>query len=111
MGRYRFIGTETILPVDTTITEYGQPVERDSAETDALIAAHPPAQLLPEELWEECGITEEERAKHPAASNHDKAPPEFQAKARAARDSYHKYREGLIAAAKTAAESVHQTGA
>jgi len=95
MAEYRFFGSESVLRGGLPLTKYGQRVALEPDEANALIAAHPPALLLPADLWDKCGITDEELAKFPSAEIHGAAPEEFLAKTKAVRMAWHIYREGF----------------
>jgi hypothetical protein len=114
LSKYRFFGSETILPGNIALSRYGQIVEMEPEDANALIAASPPALLLPEELWDEIfppgAETDAELAKWPSATIHasvpaaaTNAPAEFLARTKAVRAAHHEYRAGLLAAVVQAA--------
>jgi hypothetical protein len=96
LGKYRFFGSESIV-AGRPVSRYGQQLELDPAEADALVTATPSALLLPEDLWEPIGITEEELAEFPSTQIHGAAPDSFVKKAKAVRKAFHEYRETLLA--------------
>ncbi|HEX4138363.1 MAG TPA: hypothetical protein VHY84_27380 [Bryobacteraceae bacterium] len=101
-AEYRFFGSQIILR-GAELSKYGQVVEMEPEEADKLIAETPPALILPENLWAECGITAAELAEFPSVSIHGAAPEAFRVKTVAVRTAFHDYRKGLLKAA--AAES------
>jgi hypothetical protein len=114
LSKYRFFGSETILPGGVSLSRYGEMVFMEPAAANALIAAHPPALVVPEELWDEIfppgSETDAELAKWPSVTIHatepaaaTNAPAEFLAKTDAVRKAHYEYRESLLAAIVKAA--------
>ena len=105
MKTYRFIGSESEY-AGNSFTFYGQPVEMNEDDATALILAHPPALLLPEDAFLKCGFKPEELEEFRATFLHDAAPPAFLKKAQAARQALHDLRDSL---ANPAAKPVEET--
>jgi hypothetical protein len=106
MGKYRFFGTESAIGA-LAATRYGQVLDLDDADAARLVAAHPPALIVPEAVWAKAGISDEELAAWPSTLIHGAAPDAFRAKTDAVRAAYHDYRAGLLAGLPLA----DQTGA
>ena len=107
MKTYRFIGSESEY-AGIPFTVYGQSVDMDQADATALILAHPPALLLPEETFLKCGFTREELEEFRATFLHDEAPPAFLKKAQAARQAMHDLRDSLANPAVKTAEEIKE---
>lgn len=100
LAKFVFFGSETILPDGTVLSRYGQVVSMEPEAADALIAAAPPALLLPTELWDKIFLSDDATAallaEFPSTSIHETAPAEFRAQADAVRVAYHEYRVDLL---------------
>lgn len=100
MAKYRYFGSESVLSAPglpasgVPVSRYGQVLEFAEETGDILVAANAP--IIPEDLWDEVGITDEEVAEWPSAGIHQLAPEEFQAKAKAVRVKSHGYRENML---------------
>jgi hypothetical protein len=101
MAEYRFFGSESVLADRRELTKYGEIVNLDQADADRLIAAHPPALLLPADLWNEIftpgAETDIDLSRFPSVAIHSTAPEPFRVKTAAVRKAWHKYRDGLQA--------------
>ena len=68
------------------LSKYGEIVNLDAADADRLIAAHPPALLLPADLWNEIFVpgpeTDAELARFPSVAIHYTASEAFREKTR-----------------------------
>jgi hypothetical protein len=103
MAVFRFLGT-TATYAGVAYSIYGQQVEMEEAKANALIAASPPALLIPEALWEKWFPVDDPEtapllAKWSNADLHYKAPEFFRDKAKGVRTDWHDNWQILLKAA------------